>query len=488
MNQLPLPHTWLDGFGDFARTLLRDWKVPGLSVAVVSPNQVLYTEGFGVRDVASSAPASSRTVFAVGSCTKAFTALGLGLLVDEGKLTWDTPVRDILPAFRLRDEVATMRATVRDLLCHRTGLPRHDDAWFKSSVTRGDMLARLPHLEPTRDFRSRYQYQNIMFLVAGLVIEALAGQSWEAFTVARILRPLDMSDTYTVTEHALREAEMALPYQEVRGEIRRIPFYAEGPTALGPAGHLQSNVLDMAKWLQFWLNGGNAHGAPLASAACVAEMCTAQVAVFDTKNLLHGFEAFGWPCYGLGWRLHTYRDRWLVNHGGAIDGFGAHASFMPEAGFGVVALGNLNATNAPAVAAYNLYDRLLGYEPAPWSERLRAKDVALKSQTEQQNRALAESRLAGTRTSQPLTAFEGEYEHPGYGAAQVTARGEGLALVLNRVEWALAHQHHDVFLASKELGDRLVPAVFNIGQDGAIRTLSLRLEPEASPIVFARRA
>lgn len=487
MTHQLLPNTWLDGFGDFAASLLRDWKVPGLAVAVVSPSQVLYTEGFGLRDSGAGAPVSSRTVFAVGSCTKAFTAFGLGLLVDEGKLTWDTPVRDVLPAFRLRDEVASNRATVRDLLCHRTGLPRHDDAWFKSAATRADMLARLPHLEPTRDFRARYQYQNIMFLVAGLVIEALAGLSWEDYTVARILRPLGMSETYTVTEHAMREAEMAMPYQEVRGQVRRIPFYAEGPTALGPAGHLQSSVLDMAKWLQLWLNGGKRDGERLISDAGLAELRTAQVAVYDTKSLLHGFEAFGWPCYGLGWRLHTYRDRWLVNHGGAIDGFGAHASFMPEAGFGIVALGNLNATNAPAVAAYNLYDRLLGYAPAPWSERLLAKDASLKSQTEQQNRTVADSRIPGTHTSQPLSAFEGEYVHGGYGTAAVRARGDGLVLALNGVEWSLEHQHYDVFLASKEVGDRLLPAVFGLGQDGALRTVSLRLEPEAAPIVFERR-
>lgn len=150
----------LHGFAEFVGGLLRDWQAPGVAVAVVNNGELVVSEGFGLRNVEQDLPVTSRTLFAVGSCTKAFTTMGLGLLADEGKLDWDAPVKTYLPTFALRDPVASDRITPRDLVCHRSGPPRHDLAWYGSPLPRREIVDRLRHLVPNKDFRAVRQYQN----------------------------------------------------------------------------------------------------------------------------------------------------------------------------------------------------------------------------------------------------------------------------------------------------------------------------------------
>lgn len=483
-TQYPIPN--IEQFNAFVSAELTRWQVPGLTMAVVSRAGLVFAGAYGLRDVERHLPATPRTIFAIGSCSKAFTAFGLGLLVDEGKLTWDTPVRDVLPEFRLRDETASNHATIRDILCHRTGLPRHDRSWWKGTATRQELLARLTHLQPTKEFRAEYQYQNIMFMVAGLVIERLSGQTWEDFTQTRIFNPLDMSQSFTNTASAIQHGEVAQPYGLVREKMTRLPFYAAAETALGPAGHIQSNALDMARWLTLLLNDGAWNGAQLIKPETLKELRKPNIPVNDPKAWTYDCEEVGMPAYGLGWRLVSYRGRWLAQHNGAIDGFGAHASFMPAAGWGIVSFGNHDSTNAPNMLAYHLYDRLLGLDEVAWNERFWQKYTADKAGETAENDAIIAGRKPHTQPSHPLAEYAGAYTNAGYGETLVALRGDALRMTYNTLDWSLAPHNFDTFEAYNEVYDIRRLVTFSADSDGNIARLAIKLEPSTEEIEFRK--
>src|SRR5215471_16439452 len=189
--------TQLKGFDEVLQATLQEWNIPGLAVAIVKNDAMVYSQGFGKRDIAKPLAVTPRTLFRIASCTKAFTATALGMLVDEGKLDWDTPIKHYLPAFKLYDAFATERVTVRDILAHRSGLPRHDLLGYKSQLTRPELVARLQYLEPNKDLRSEWQYNNLMYVLAGYLIEVISGKSWEEFLQQRLLIPLEMTSSNT---------------------------------------------------------------------------------------------------------------------------------------------------------------------------------------------------------------------------------------------------------------------------------------------------
>ncbi|MGQ9471397.1 MAG: serine hydrolase domain-containing protein [Candidatus Aminicenantales bacterium] len=238
----------------FLNAQMKQWEVPGMGVGAVKNGQVILAEGFGYRNLAQKLPVTPNTLFAIGSATKAFTTMGLGLLVEEGKIEWDKPVRQYLPEFKLRDEIATERLTVRDFVCHRSGLPRHEALWYGSSFSRKDIVKRLRYLNFSADIRSTFQYNNLMFLTAGYLIEKLTNSSWEEFTRQRIFEPLGMkSSNFSVTD-TQKTDDYALPYVLKDKAVIEVPF--RNVDTIGPAGSINSNVIDMLKWVRFHLDKG----------------------------------------------------------------------------------------------------------------------------------------------------------------------------------------------------------------------------------------
>ncbi|HUU20955.1 MAG TPA: serine hydrolase domain-containing protein, partial [Phycisphaerae bacterium] len=246
--------SWLAGLRAFVPRAMKAWSVPGMAVAAVQGRRCVMAEGFGLRDRKRRLPVTPRTLFGIGSVTKAFTATAVGILVDEGRLTWDTPVREVLEGFRLQDRVATERTTPRDLLCHRTGLPRHDNAWYGLTLSRRQLFARLRHLPPSKDFRSGWQYQNMMFMVAGLVVEAVSGQTWEQFVRTRLFEPLGMRGANCSAAETQAGDDYALPYKRKAGRAVRTAM--DDLSSLGPAGGINAGAADMARWLLMNLDGG----------------------------------------------------------------------------------------------------------------------------------------------------------------------------------------------------------------------------------------
>jgi CubicO group peptidase (beta-lactamase class C family)/O-acetyl-ADP-ribose deacetylase (regulator of RNase III) len=328
----------LRGFDAWVERALADWGVPGLAVAVVKDDSVVYARGFGVRRLGDTARVTERTLFAVGSTTKAFTAAALAVLVDSGLVKWDDPVSQHLSGFQLHDPYVTREMRVRDLLTHRSGLARGDALWWATPYGREEVLRRVRHLEPSWSFRSTYGYQNIMFLAAGQIVPAVTNQSWDAFVKRRLFEPLGMTATNTSVTALEARGDVAAPHSPVEGRMQPVAW--RNIDNVGPAGSINSSARDMAQWIRLQLGGGAYNGRRLLSAAAVREMHAAQTVIpIDTLS-----ERL-WPsthfrAYGLGWSLSDYRGRKLVGHGGAIDGMRAQVTLVPEERVGVVVLSN----------------------------------------------------------------------------------------------------------------------------------------------------
>ena len=252
----------LDGIDAVIEATLEDWKTPGMSLAVVVGNTVVLTKGYGYRDVENEIPVTPDTLFAIGSSSKAFTTFIMGLLVDQGQLDWDEPVASYLPDFKLFDEYATAHLTPRDMVCHRSGLPRHDLTWYNNKeITRAGLVRRLRYLEPNEDLRAEWQYNNLMFLTAGYLVERLTGMSWEEAVSTRIFEPLGMErSNFSVLESQLDD-DHALPYLEEDDVVREIAFRVID--VMGPAGSINSSANEMARWVKLHLNRGVIDGTPV---------------------------------------------------------------------------------------------------------------------------------------------------------------------------------------------------------------------------------
>lgn len=491
----------LEGFSDWARRAMLDWKVPGLAVAVVKDGQVVLLEGYGVRDVASQAPVTADTLFAIGSATKAFTATSLALLVDDGKLAWDTPVRAYLPAFKLKDPLASERMTPRDLVTHRSGLPRHDRVWYASPLSRRELFSRLEHLEPSADLRTRYQYQNLMFMTAGYLAGEVAGTTWEDLVRTRIFAPLGMKGSNFSVEDSKKGADFAKPCQEKDEAVIEIPF--RNIDAVGPAGSINSSARDMSRWLLLQLGGGEVGGTRVLTAQGLAELHKPQMVVGEPGP---DPEVTG-TSYALGWFVESYRGHVRLHHGGNIDGFSAMVSFVPRQGVGVVALANMNATALPGIVARQAIDRLLGLAPVDWNARLlQRRDAGRKAQKVAKGKG-AQERKSGTRPAHALDEYLGDYEHPAYGvlsvarppAPAVPARaGKGnpappppaLAASFHGIGLALEHWHFETWKATPTdpaLAEGVLFLQFHDSVQGDVDRLTANLEPAVPEIAFAKK-
>ncbi len=477
----------MDGFDAWVEQEMKTWMVPGLAVAVVKDGEVILLKGYGYRDVKKQLPVTPQTLFAIGSITKSFTVLDLATLVDEGKLEWDKPVREYLPEFRLHDQFASERMTPRDLVTHRSGLPRHDALWYNSTFSRHDMVERLRHLEPSRDFRAVYQYQNLMFMTAGYLAERLTGKKWEEVTRERLLQPLRMARSNFSVLESEKDADFSQPYEKAKTELKRVPFRVIDE--MGPAGSINSSAEEMSRYLLLHMNKGKAGEKQLVSSANIAQMHTPQMVAAGGAPQ---WPEQGYASYGMGLQVTAYRGNVLVNHGGAIDGFWAYLSFLPQKNLGVVALSNRGGQPLPMIVTYQIYDRLLGVEPAPWSQRFKEQQDKSEAAEEEAKKKGYTPRAEGTQLSHKIEDYVGRYEHPGYGIATIQ-KGEvqaALKLTFNRLTSPLAHFHYDVFEIPEDPLDPFekTKVQFLMNPSGQIDRVLIPLEPNVKEIVFARMA
>ncbi|HEX5870424.1 MAG TPA: serine hydrolase domain-containing protein, partial [Longimicrobium sp.] len=360
----------LDGLAAYVEQGMRDWNAPGLALAVVKDDSVVFARGCGTRTLGRHEPVDEHTSFAIASTTKAFTATTLAMLVDEGKVRWDDPVSMHVPAFQLADPGLSGELTVRDLLTHRTGLPNSDFLWYASGSSSEEILRRMRFLRPFASPRSRYQYNNNAYMVAGQVVQAASGMPWGEFVRRRILEPLGMQETLTGFTGLDSRGNVATPHAKVDGAIRPIRYL--NFDNIGPAGAMNSSVHDVAKWIRFQLAGGTWNGARLLSDAQHREMLSPQFII--PPALYYPAARLADPnftAYGLGWFMQDYRGRKLTMHTGSIDGMTALVAMVPEEKLGLVVLINLDHAELRHALMYRIIDAYLGGPARDWSAELR---------------------------------------------------------------------------------------------------------------------
>ncbi len=475
----------LAGLGEVVERALEAFDTPGMGLAIVADGEVVLAEGYGFRDLEERKPADGDTLFAIGSCSKAFTTFLLGTLVDEGKLDWDEPVIKYLPDFRMKNDHSTRHLTVRDLVSHKSGLPRHDLVWYGSDASRRELYERIQHLEPFADLREKYHYQNLMFMVAGYLAEQIEGKSWEQLTRERILDPLGMKRTNFSVNDLPGDGNSALAHGPKDDEVVVIPY--RNIDTVGPAGSINSSPAEMARWLQVQLGGGEIDGARILQESTLREMHTPTTVMggypTDGKDLL--------STYGLGWMINAYRGHYRVSHGGGIDGFSAMVTVLPLEGYGIVALSNRGGTPTSELVTRHAMDLLLGLEPEDWVGDAAKKQAEAEKAAEEIEDSDESLRVEGTTPSHPVADYVGEYEHAGYGVFSVALNEEGaLQATYNGMVTELEHWHYDVFNGLEGEGPTLEDQkfLFRSGVRGQIEELVVALDASVEPTVFGKNA
>jgi CubicO group peptidase (beta-lactamase class C family) len=351
-------------------TLMQHWNVPGLALALVEHDVTLLAKGYGVRDIHQSTLVDANTLFAIASCTKAFTATALALLHDEGKLQWFEPLRTHLPTFQFHDPYTTQQATLFDVLTHRTGAPFATDIWYGTSLSRAEVLEEMRNRVGV-PLRSQFDYNNIMYLAAGQVIPAITGTSFDDFLRTRIFHPLGMGHTNTSTHQLTETPNVASPHARVEGRLDVAPW--RNVDNVAPAAAINSTASDMARWLQFQVQRGRYGDTQVVSATQVEMMLTPQTLVNPRGWWASFFPDTPFLSYGLGWFVYDHQGYAVAAHPGVIDGMRAVSAVVPKEGFGAVILtnrgwenGSSEANMLPEVLLNTILDDYLSVARRDW--------------------------------------------------------------------------------------------------------------------------
>ncbi len=457
---------------------LKTWEVPGAAVGIVKDGRTVFLEGFGERDLEKGLPVTPQTRFILGSTTKAFTALSVGLLVADEKLEWDKSVSDYIPEFRLMDEYASLHATPRDLASHRSGLPRHDFVWINSSQDLPGLVRSLRFLEPSRELRAAFQYNNLMYVTLGYLVGRVSGMPWDDFVRQRIFRPLGMTASGCTIPEYVAAAEYAVSYKKEKEGFTARPFPRPEEKLMYGArasGSINTTAADMVKWVAEHLAPYKADAKTVFPAEILREMHTPQIPVPQPQRAKDVILS---PAYGLGWMTDIYRKEWRVQHGGSTLGFNSFVAFFPQAGVGLVVLINADSP-AINILANGVADLALGLEPIDWSQRfekmLKARGAA---ETE-------ESPVEGTKPAHRLEDYAAEYIHPAYGKLKVEIEDGRLMAETHGFSSPLEHWHYETFrVAERELrGEKLT---FRTDERGRVVAVEAKLEPAVKEIIFER--
>jgi CubicO group peptidase (beta-lactamase class C family) len=452
------------------KQVMTRWKVPGVAVVIVRDDEVTYLKGHGVRETGKTDLVTPDTAFALASLTKAFTATALGVLVDEGKAGFDDKVSKHLPGFRLSDPLADRDVTLRDLLCHRSGLARHDWLWYRAPWSLTETVKRVAFLEPAHPFRGRYDYCNLGYVAAGLAMGEAANSSWEQLTRKKLLEPLGMKDAAFTRKAVLALKDHATPHRIVGGEAKAIEWYP-GDEQVRASGSLKASAREMANWLRMNLNGGAVGGKRIVSAKSLAEVHAPHVVVpleADVAEMAGATQR----SYGLGWHVLDYRGAPVLTHGGAADGLRAMIGLLPKKKAGFVLFCNLEMNEGVFALGNLLLDALLGVEPKDWVGFYLKKQEARLATVAQARKTMLASRKRDTKPSHDWPAYAGTYEDKAYGRATVKASDNGLSLAWSGFTAELSHFHYDTFLV-KSSQERLDGGLarFELDRDGNVKTL-----------------
>ena len=435
------------GFDAYMEKTLQDWNAPGIGVGIVVGDKLVFAKGYGYRDYGKKLPFTPKTLCPIGSNTKLFTAVASGFLVNEGKLSWDDPIREKVPSIQFYNDDLNRTVTLHDMLSHRTGITRHDTIWYLSPDSRKELFGKLKYMEPREPLRTLFLYNNMMYCATGYVIELVSGQSWESFVRDRILKALEMTHTYYTIAEMTKQPDYGVGYTEKRDsfEITRIPYYEDTP-GIAPAGAIISSIEDMSHWLIALMNNGAYKGKQVLPADVLKKTLEPAIAMPNTAGETRGYWELFNSAYGMARWTGSYRGHLLAFHGGDIDGFHAQVSYMPQEHIGVLVfvIGDHCASLYNTIS-YNVYERLLGPDQTPWSDRLLAIRLKGKKAASEMRTTAGTDKVPNTKPSHPIEDYAGDYEDPAYGVMKINRTQNGLGFDYHTITLPLEHYHYDRF-------------------------------------------
>jgi CubicO group peptidase (beta-lactamase class C family) len=464
----------------------KTFDVPGIAVAVVKDGRVVYAKGFGVRRVGDPAPVGPDTLFGIASNTKAFTTAAIAMLAEEGKLAWDDRVVDRLPGFRLYDPYVSQELTIRDLVTHRSGLGLGSGdllVFPTTNYTRDEIVHRIRFLKPASSFRSKYAYDNLLYLVAGEIVQRVTGKTWDEFVTERIFEPVGMTRSSTTAKALFAGGDVATPHSRVDGEVR--PIVPDNIDNAAPAASINSSVADLAKWMIVQLDAGvlrDAEGKErgrLFSAASSREMWSPQtiLPISDPPPPIAATRP-NFATYGLGWFLSDYRGRKVASHTGGLAGYLSKVTLVPELKLGVVVLTNQEEGGAFQAPTYHVLDAYLGATPTDWVAAYAEARRKQRGDADEAVRKAEAARAKDSKPSLPLERYAGRYVDPWRDDVTIAVESGRLVLRFGRTEKLvgdLEHWQYDTFVARWR--DRSLHAdayvTFSLKPDGTIDEMKM---------------
>jgi len=474
--------------------ILQETQAAGFAVAVVEKNNIIYAKGFGYKDYENKVPANANTLFAIGSSTKAFTSALLGQLRKEEKIDFnDSPIK-YLPSLRFYNDDMNNNINIKDLMSHRTGLPRHDFSWyFFPNQDKDSLLQRVAYQEPFTGIREQWHYNNFMFLAQGQITAKITGESWEDNIRTRFFKPLAMQQSTVELDEFLTRENRSFGYTLTEEEtIEKMDYY--DISGMSPAGSIYSNVNEMSNWLKVWINGGKFNGTEILPENFINEAISSHMiigAALPDKKIPDAH----FSTYGYGWMLSSYKGHYRVEHGGNIDGFSANVAFFPSDSIGIVVLSNQNGSAVPNLVRNTLADRLLKVKPTAWVAKFREEKAKSKQATADAKKLQSATKRPNTKPSHGLHEYIGSYHHKGYGRFTIDLVNDSLLVNFPLKKLFLRHLHYDVFepfeYTKKGIDTTSKgPLRFNFmtNTSGDIDHVAINIEPLLSPISFERKA
>ncbi|WP_034061630.1 serine hydrolase, partial [Lacinutrix jangbogonensis] len=466
-------------------TVIEKSKAAGFAIAIVKGKEVIYAKGFGYRDLENKLPVTTNTVFAIGSTTKAFTASLLGILEGEGKVDFDESPRTYIPELIFYNSEMNTQITVKDLITHRTGLPRHDGSWrYFGADTKKEYITRIAFQEPIAPVRTKWRYNNMMYMVQGAIVERLTEKTWKESIEQNFFKPLEMTNSNTSINALKNNNQAAIGYYIEDGVNTIIDYYDIG--AMEPAGAINSSVTDMSNWMIAWLNKGKYNDKQVLPNAYVKAAMSSQMIV--TGKLPKKSDAGTFMNnYGYGWFVKSYKGHYRLDHGGNIEGFTADISLFPTDNLGIIILTNQNRSAIPQVLRNIVADIILDTpETMNWMGYL---EGYVKNQT----KVLEVEPIVSTEKSvHVLNEYTGSYIHKGYGTFDVVVENDSLFAKFPLKTLWLNPIHPNVFETFNFIDNKVYAKYqdesinFMTNFEGEITGLKMELERRLDPIEFKR--
>jgi CubicO group peptidase (beta-lactamase class C family) len=454
-------------------SLMKDWNIPGLALGIVYKDQLIYGKGYGWRDLEKKLPVDANTMFPIASNTKLFTATAACIMAEEGKFNLDKPVRTYMPALNFYNDELNAKVTLRDMLSHRTGLPRYDGIWVASPFSRKETVLKVVYMKPQLGFREGYIYNNIMFASAGAVMENVTATSWEDIIRKRFFQPLQMNNSCFSDDDMMKTGNFSYSYFEPDStrKLQRVTHMAQSD-ALGPAGTIKSTVEDMSHWMIAELNDGKYKGQQVISGSAIKQTLTPN----NLADKEGKWDELSNSLYCLGRTIQTYKGYKIATHTGSIDGYYSNLTFVPSQELAIFVVHNSQPGGSlRGVIAFPIIDRLLDLTRTPWSERYMKEYLKGKGDEKRSEDSIKATQVKNTTPSHPLKAYAGVYSNTIYGDMTIEFENDHLVLLFRKQRFILFHFHYDQFNTNEAHTDQVdFRLSFLTNSKGEIERISTR--------------